>query len=161
MDIKNKLNSFFYLEEDAEDFIEEAPSTKEKNERKDFLADSKKQFSTIKNDSKQKKAINQIGGGNVVTMNNSSPQKPKIKVVEPRTYSEVQDIADLLLDNQSVVLNFRRIEKNHAKKIVDFLMGTVYAIKGDIQRIGDEIFICTPQSVEMDGDELEQLSNEF
>lgn len=88
----------------------------------------------------------------VVAMNQSTiPQQSKIVVFEPRVYSEVQEVADLLISNQSVVLNFNRIEEDQAKRIVDFLTGTIYAINGDIQRIGDEIFLCTPNNVEIDG----------
>ncbi len=42
--------------------------------------------------------------------------------------------------------------------MLDFLMGVTYAIKGDIQRLGEEIFICTPQSVEVDGSELSEFT---
>lgn len=56
-----------------------------------------------------------------------------------------------MLSNQSVVLNFTRIEEDQAKRIVDFLTGTIYAISGDIQRIGEEIFLCTPKNVEING----------
>lgn len=64
------------------------------------------------------------------------------------------------MNNQSVILNFRRMEKDQAKKVIDFLMGTTYAIKGDIERIGEEIFVCTPQSVELDGAELQALKKQ-
>lgn len=43
--------------------------------------------------------------------------------------------------------------------MLDFLMGTTYAVKGDIERLGEEIFICTPQSFEIDGSELQSLQN--
>lgn len=94
----------------------------------------------------------------VVAMNQSTiPQQSKIVVFEPRVYSEVQEVADLLISNQSVVLNFNRIEEDQAKRIVDFLTGTIYAINGDIQRIGDEIFLCTPNNVEIDGKLTEMM----
>ena len=112
-----------------------------------FVKQTSSSFSTRKSDT------------NVVPMAHHSSQKPKIKIVEPRTYSEVKEIADLVLKNNSVILNFRRIEKDQAKKILDFLTGTVYAIDGDIQRVGEEIFVCTPSNVDIDGTELESLSS--
>ena len=85
-------------------------------------------------------------------------KKPRITIIEPRLYSEVQELSDLLLANQSVIINFRRMDNEQATKMIDFLMGVTYAIKGDIQRLGEEIFICTPQSVEVDGSELAEFT---
>ena len=41
------------------------------------------------------------------------------------------------------------MEEFQAGRVVDFLTGAVYAIDGDIRRIGEEIFICTPRNVEI------------
>ena len=87
-------------------------------------------------------------------------EKASIHVIEPRVYSEVEQIADNLLKNQSVLLNFKRIDSEQAKRIVDFLTGTVYAIGGDIQRVGDEIFLCTPSSVDVEGMLSETMEEE-
>lgn len=110
----------------------------------------------LKQEVKNQKAFNTrrepAAANKVISMKNPDiSHQSKIVVFEPRVYSEVQEIADLLLANQSVVLNFTRIEEDQAKRIVDFLTGTIYAINGDIQRIGDEIFLCTPKNVEIDG----------
>ena len=88
-------------------------------------------------------------------------QKPQITIVEPRLYSEVQEISDYLLKNQSIIVNFRRMDHEQAMKVIDFLMGVTYAIKGDIQRLDDGIFICTPQSVTVNGSDLSEFSESF
>ena len=71
--------------------------------------------------------------------------------MEPRVYAEAQDIADQLKNRKAVVVNLQRIEHDQARRIVDFLSGTVYAIGGDIQKIGTDIFLCTPDNVEVSG----------
>ncbi|MFC6255304.1 cell division protein SepF [Secundilactobacillus hailunensis] len=76
----------------------------------------------------------------------------KIALVEPRLYSDVQDIASQLLKQQAVIVNFSRIDDANARRIIDFLTGTVFAIDGDIERIGDAIFLCTPKNFEITGD---------
>lgn len=97
----------------------------------------------------------------VIPMNQQKKtEKASIHVIEPRVYSEVEQIADNLLKNQSVLLNFKRIDSEQAKRIVDFLTGTVYAIGGDIQRVGDEIFLCTPSSVDVEGMLSETIEEE-
>ena len=72
-------------------------------------------------------------------------------LLEPRAYSESQQIADYLKNNSSVVVNLRRVTADQAKRIVDFLSGTIYAIGGDLQKLGGGIFLCTPNSVNVEG----------
>lgn len=100
------------------------------------------------------------GGLSLVSMNKNQSQKLRIKVVEPRLYSEVKEIADLVLTNQSVILNFRRMDKDQAKKVIDFMMGVTYAIGGDIQRVGDQIFLATPANIEIDANDISGLDRE-
>ena len=75
----------------------------------------------------------------------------KMILVEPRAYSESQEIADHLKARNSVVVNFKRVTTDQAKRIIDFLSGTVYAIGGDLQKIGVGIFLCTPKNVNVEG----------
>ncbi|GAK00224.1 FtsZ-interacting protein related to cell division [Geomicrobium sp. JCM 19055] len=82
-------------------------------------------------------------------------------LIEPRTYEEAQDVADHLKNRRSVILNMQRIQKDQAKRIVDFLSGTVYAIGGDIQKIGGNIFLCTPDNVEISGAISELMQQDF
>ena len=71
--------------------------------------------------------------------------------IVPRVYAEAQDISEHLKNKRSVVVNLQRIDKDQGIRIVDFLSGTVYALGGDIQRIGTDIFLCAPDTVEVAG----------
>lgn len=71
--------------------------------------------------------------------------------MEPRVYADAQEIADHLKNRRAVVVNLQSMPHDQAKRIVDFLSGTVYAIAGDIQRVGSNIFLCTPDNVEVSG----------
>ncbi|KHF28572.1 Cell division protein SepF [Anoxybacillus sp. BCO1] len=64
----------------------------------------------------------------------------KLVLFEPRAYAEVQEIADHLKNRRAVVVNVHRVDRDQARRIVDFLSGTVYAIGGDIQQVGSTIF---------------------
>ena len=75
----------------------------------------------------------------------------KMMLLEPRAYSESQQIADYLKLRNAVVVNLKRVTPNQAKRIVDFLSGTLYAINGDIQKLGGGIFLCTPNNVNVEG----------
>lgn len=72
-------------------------------------------------------------------------------LLEPRAYSESQQIADYLKKNSSVIVNLKRVTPDQAKRIVDFLSGTLYAIEGDLQKLGGGIFLCTPHGMNVEG----------
>ena len=81
----------------------------------------------------------------------SSNNSGKMILLEPRAYSESQQIADHLKKKNTVVVNMKRVTPDQAKRIVDFLSGTVYALGGDLQKIGGGIFLCTPKNVDVEG----------
>lgn len=56
------------------------------------------------------------------------PGNGKMILLEPRAYSESQQIADHLKKRNTVVVNMKRVTPDQAKRIVDFLSGTVYAL---------------------------------
>lgn len=80
-----------------------------------------------------------------------SSSSGKMILLEPRAYSESQQIADHLKKKNTVVVNMKRVTPDQAKRIVDFLSGTVYALGGDLQKIGAGIFLCTPKNVNVEG----------
>lgn len=75
----------------------------------------------------------------------------KMILIEPRAFSETNQIADHLKKRNAVVVNLRRVTPDQAKRIIDFLGGCLYAIKGDIQKLGGGVFLCTPNNVKVDG----------
>ena len=75
----------------------------------------------------------------------------KMILFEPRAYSESQQIADYLKSNNAVIVNLKRVTPDQAKRIVDFLSGTLYAIEGGLQKLGGGIFLCTPLNVPVEG----------
>jgi len=89
------------------------------------------------------------GKNNVVSLH--SQKNARMVLTEPRTYDEAQEIADHLKMRRSVVVNLQRIRREQAIRIVDFLSGTVYALGGHISKLGPDIFLCTPDSVEVSG----------
>ena len=83
--------------------------------------------------------------------------KTKMILLEPRAYSESQQIVDYLKDRNTVVVNLKRVTSDQAKRIIDFLSGTIYAIGGELKKIGGGIFLCTPNNVNVQGKITEDL----
>lgn len=84
----------------------------------------------------------------------------KMVLIEPRANSESQQIADHLKNRNSVVVNLKRVTSDQAKRIIDFLSGTIYAIGGDLQKVGPGIYLCTPKNVNVQGKITEENSKE-
>ena len=82
--------------------------------------------------------------------------RSKMILLEPRAYSESFQIIDHLKDRDAVVVNLKRVTQAQAKRIVDVLNGAIYAIGGQIQKIGGGIFLLTPNNVNIEG----QISDE-
>ncbi len=153
MGLMGNFSQFFGLNDEEEDYEYEEYDQKTEKAAAPIQAQEKAYTEPKSKASFNARNVNAVKTSNkVVPLNQQAiPSQSKIVVFEPRVYSEVQEVADLLMANESVILNFNRIEEDQAKRIVDFLTGTIYAISGDIQRIGDEIFLCTPPNVEIDG----------
>ena len=80
----------------------------------------------------------------------------KMILVEPRAYSESQTIAEHLKKRNSVVVNLKRVTSDQAICIIDFLTGCIYAIGGDLQKLGNGIYLCTPKNVSVQGKMTDQ-----
>ena len=154
--MKNKIKNFFYLEEEFEEEITQAPIQQQQQ-----VKQQQQPISTIKpKKTKDRKPPihevvqqNNTANNNIVSIQAAMSSKgSKVVLVEPRIYAEAQDIAEHLKNKRATIVNLQRIDREQGVRIVDFLSGTVYALGGDIQRIGKDIFLCTPDNVEVSGE---------
>ena len=88
---------------------------------------------------------------NTTALGSESGEGNKMILFEPRAYSESQQIANYLKSDNAVIVNLKRVTPDQAKRIVDFLSGTLYAIEGGLQKLGGGIFLCTPNNVPVEG----------
>ena len=91
-----------------------------------------------------------------IKSSNNKEFKNKTILVEPRAFSEAQQIADYLKARNQVVVNFKRVTSDVSKRIMDFLNGIVYAIDGTMQKLGPGIVICAPKGFEIEGNISEE-----
>lgn len=137
MSIKNKIKDYFTMEEEYE--YEYVDANEFEVEQKQLIDKNK----------------------NVVNLTSVNNPTSKVVLCEPRTYSEAQEIADNIVNRRAVIINLQRVDNQQAKRIVDFLSGTVYAINGDIQKLGAKTFLCTPDNVNVTGTITDTLEDEF
>ncbi|PNZ65655.1 cell division protein SepF [Staphylococcus croceilyticus] len=188
MAIKDLFNNFFLMEDEEEvespeerqqrvvqreetqnkaqqNQTTERPQTQQNNLKTVPQKKTSRNYNTEERKNRMNNTPTKSNSKNVVTMNQSTQgystyESSKMCLFEPRVFSDTQDIADELKNRRATLVNLQRIDKVSAKRIIDFLSGTVYAIGGDIQRVGTDIFLCTPDNVEVAGsitDHIEQM----
>lgn len=99
---------------------------------------------------------------NVVNFANKakSTAQLKVMVVEPASFDDAQQVADHIRNHKPVVVNFENTNSEIAKRIIDFISGTTYALSGDIKKVGKNVFMCAPNNVSVNfSEELKKQSN--
>lgn len=96
-------------------------------------------------------AENEVMDAKETSKSSNKEYKNKTILVEPRAFSEAQQIADYLKAKNQVVVNFKRVTSDVSKRIMDFLNGIIYAIDGTMQKLGPGIVICAPKGFEIEG----------
>lgn len=94
---------------------------------------------------------NQRGSKIMSIVGKNGQSEKKIMLFEPRVFSDAKQIATRLLNGQAAIINFQRMDESQIHRVVDFLSGIVFAIDGEIKRLGEEIFLCTPEDYEIEG----------
>ena len=83
-----------------------------------------------------------------------------MKLYEPRSFDETEIIAADLKARRAVFINFHRLQKDYAQRTIDFLTGVTFALDGKIEKVGHNTILCTPHSMEIEGEinlDLEDL----
>ena len=94
----DKLGRFFGISNDDEDELE------------------KEEYATSNKDNNENLPLNSVSRDNVVSIKSGlNSAKSKIVLYEPRVYSDAKDVAQNLLNNKAVVINFSRMEDSSAR----------------------------------------------
>ena len=78
---------------------------------------------------------------------NGGNLKMKVIVIEPKTFDDAQQVANCLREKRPVVINFENTDGDDARRIIDFISGTTYALNGEIKKVGHDVFFCAPSNV--------------
>jgi cell division inhibitor SepF len=103
---------------------------------------------------RERSTLNETGMGsttmsNVIGMPGATNGMSEVVVVEPRTFEEMPQVIRALRERKSVVLNLTVMDPDQAQRAVDFVAGGTYAIDGHQERIGESIFLFTPNCVQV------------
>lgn len=100
----------------------------------------------------------------VVSMQNNSTaarqQQFKLVVTEPASFDECPKLVDSLKSRKPLIINLANLDNETAHKIFNFLSGATYALNGNVQKVANNIFVFTPDNVDvLSSIETEQRSS--
>ena len=131
-----------------DDYEDEKPSARKKlftgSSKKDSVADEEVSYTAEKPRFASK--------SKVVPMKTQSARGLEVVVIRPESMEDAKEITDTLLTGKAVVLNLEGIHVEIAQRIIDYSAGSTYAIRGNLQKITNYIFLVTPPNVDISGD---------
>ncbi len=83
----------------------------------------------------------------------------KVVISKPSNYDEGTIIVDNLKNKRIVIVNINGVEQKVGQKILDFLIGAIYALEGGLQQVEKGVFIITPSTVEVTNELKNELTN--
>ena len=84
-------------------------------------------------------------------------QSMEVHLVVPKSFNDVQQVADKFKASVPVIINLQNAEMDLAKRLIDFTSGLTYALDGGMQRVADKVFLLTPRNVEVSAEERARL----
>lgn len=85
----------------------------------------------------------------VVNMPQVQTNAIKMVISQPTTFEQSDEICSFLKEKKSVIVNLEYVNKDVARRIVDFISGGVYALDGYIQKVSNSIFLVAPSNYEI------------
>ncbi len=85
----------------------------------------------------------------VVAMPQTQGQAIKMVISQPTSFEQSDEICSFLKEKKSVIVNLEYVNKEVARRIVDFISGGVYALDGYIQKVSNSIFLVAPSNYEI------------
>lgn len=83
---------------------------------------------------------------------NTAISSSKMVITQPTCFEDVREVGDYLKNKKSVIINLENTEKEDARRILDFLSGSIFMIEGTLQKVSNLIYLMTPKNVEIQND---------
>ncbi|MCX5726205.1 MAG: cell division protein SepF [Candidatus Saganbacteria bacterium] len=79
----------------------------------------------------------------------ANPEEGEYEIIlyEPRVYEDSLSISAKLRAGSPVIINLKSLEPAEGTRLIDFVCGTAYAIDGHMVKIGESIFLFTPNNI--------------
>jgi cell division inhibitor SepF len=79
------------------------------------------------------------------------PQSPKARLVvtEPGSFEDIPGILEHLKKRRPVIVRISDIDRELARRVLDFAGGATYALNGSMQKVSEGVFLFTPSNFEI------------
>ena len=131
------------------------------NEDEDYDLDFEEQDSPFLDDRPRSYDRSAVDSRRGKVVNIHATTQLKVVLVKPERFENASEIADHLKEKRTVVVNLESTHKDIARRLIDFLSGVAYAGEGKIKKVAANTYIITPYSVEIQGDLIDELENNF
>ena len=84
---------------------------------------------------------------NLRVISHPSASAHELMVIEPRTFEESLEVVNNLRSRKSLILNLHLLDAEQSQRVVDFVSGATHAIDGHQQKVGEGVFVFTPNTV--------------
>ena len=86
-----------------------------------------------------------------------APQHQKVHALAPTGFNDAKDIGDRLKNNQPVIVNLQGVDRELARRLIDFSSGLTYGLGGSMEKVAEAVFLLTPSNVEVSPEEKRRL----
>lgn len=83
----------------------------------------------------------------------------KVVISKPTNYDEGKVIVDNLKSRRIIIVNLNGVDSKEGQRILDFLIGAIYALEGGLQPVEKGVFILTPSNIEVSSELKNELSS--
>lgn len=84
-------------------------------------------------------------------------QSAKVHVIAPSHFPDAKEIGDRLKGSQPVIVNLQAADRELQRRMIDFCSGAAYALGGSMDKVADQVFLLTPNNVEVSAEEKRRL----
>lgn len=82
-------------------------------------------------------------------VNINQAQQVKMIISKPTSFEQTEDICECLKQKKSIIVNLEYVNKDVARRIVDFMSGAVQALDGHIEKVSNSIFLFAPMNYDI------------
>jgi cell division inhibitor SepF len=86
------------------------------------------------------------------------PAAARPHLVAPTSFNQAQDVADRFKASQPVILNLQGVDRELARRLIDFSSGLCYGLAGHMEKVAHQVYLLTPANVEVSADERRRLA---
>ncbi len=125
--------------------------------------DEEENYDYEEQDEIEEEAAPKVGWGRknkVIGLPSATAQSVRVVISQPNSYEQASEICEHLKGKKSIIVNLEYVNKDVARRIIDFMSGAVYALDGNIQKISNSIFLIAPYNYEITNEIIKETVKE-